>query len=259
MMTTKFEQLKNELADLDKMGKQLLFSMYREQEEIDEQIIKDFEANGFSFVTVRIEYQKWYTKSYRVISQIIPERLQEFEALYKADPKRKELTYANYTISDYLINIVNASRNRGPKDAFAKMEIQSNILNSARERFKSSLFDIKEVLQADIFDSELETSKELNKKGFVRAAGAVAGVVLEKHLAHICSIHNLKIKKTNPSISEYNQTLKDNELIDIAVWRFIQHLGDVRNLCDHHKDREPTKDEVNEFITGIMKITKTVN
>lgn len=258
-MTTKFEQLKAELADLDKMGKQLLFSMYKEQGAIGDEIIKDFENKGFSFVSVRTEYQNWYTKSYRVISQIIPERLQEFEALYKSDPKRKEISYANYTVSDYLINISNASRGRGPKDAFSKMEIQSSILNSARERFKSSLFDIKEVLQADIFDSELETSKELNKKGFIRAAGAVAGVVLEKHLAHVCSIHQFRTRKANPSISEYNQLLKDNELIDTSVWRFIQHLGDIRNLCDHHKDREPTKDEVGEFIEGIMKITKTVN
>lgn len=258
-MTTKFEQLKKELADLDNMGKQLYFSMHKEQEEIDEETVKNIEKNGWEFVSVRKEYQKWYTKAYRVILQIIPERLQEFESLYKSDPKRKELSYANYTISDYLIDICNTSNGRGPKDAIPKMEIQSQILNSARERFKSSLFDIKEILQADIYDSELETAKELNKKGFTRAAGAVAGVVLEKHLAHVCATHHLKIRKANPSISEYNQILKDNELTDTATWRFIQHLADVRNLCDHHKDREPKKDEVDEYIIGIMKITKTVN
>lgn len=258
-MTTKFEQLKKELVVLDNMGKQLYFSMLKEQNEIDEDTIGNIEKNGWKFVSVHQEYQNWYTKSYRVISQIIPERLQEFESLYKSDPKRKELSYANYTISDYLISIANTGRGRGPKDAIPKMDIQSKILNSARERFKSSLFDIKEILQADIYDSELETAKELNKKGFTRAAGAVAGVVLEKHLAHVCSIHQIKIKKANPSISDYYQALKDNDVIDVATWRFIQHLGDIRNLCDHHKDREPKKDEVDEYIIGIMKITKTVN
>ncbi len=258
-MTTKFEQLKKELTDLDKMGTQLVYSMYKEQDQLDEDAIKKITEKGWEFVSVHQEYQRWYTKAYRVISQIIPERLSEFESLYKADPKRKELSYSNYTISDYLINIVNGNRTRGPEDAIPKMIIQSKILNSARERFKSALFDIKEILQADIYDSELDTANELNKKGFIRAAGAVAGVVLEKHLAHVCSVHKIKQKKSNPSISEYNQALKDNDITDTTTWRFIQHLGDIRNLCDHNKDREPKKDEVNEYISGIMKITKTVN
>ena len=258
-MTTTFEQLKKELADLDKMGTQLLYSMYKEQDQLDEETIKNITDSGWKFVDVHQQYQNWYTKAYRVISQIIPERKVEFEMLYKADPKRKELTYANYTISDYMINIVNGTRTRGPKDAIPKMQIQSKILSSARERFKSVLFDIKEIVQADFYDSELDTAKELNKKGFTRAAGAVAGVVLEKHLAHVCSTHQIKIKKANPSISEYNQLLKDSDITDTATWRFIQHLGDIRNLCDHHKDREPKKDEVDEYIIGIMKVTKTVN
>lgn len=260
-MTTQFEKIKKELLDLSKMGKQLVYSMYKECELIDDEMVKKIESNGWVFVSISQEYQRWYTKSYRVIKQIIPERLEEFERLYKGDPKRKEVTYMNYSIYDYLLGVQTTylgEVKRGKKDAVNKMEIQSDILNSARERFKSVLFDIKEIVQADIFDSELETASELNKKGFIRAAGAVSGVILEKHLAHICSLHTLKIRKANPSISELNQLLKDNDIIDTPVWRFIQHLGDIRNLCDHNKDREPTKAEVAEFITGVEKITKTV-
>ncbi|EKL9250915.1 hypothetical protein PS300_003081 [Salmonella enterica] len=138
------------------------------------------------------------------------------------------------------------------------METQWHILSSASEKFDSALFDIKEILQADIFDTELDTAKELNKKGFVRAAGAVTGVVLEKHLFHVCNLHKLKTKKAHPSISEYNQLLKDNDIIDTPNWRFIQRLGDLRNLCDHHKEKEPTKSDAEELITGTEKIIKTV-
>ncbi|ECZ7037335.1 hypothetical protein F8X97_15420, partial [Salmonella enterica] len=94
--------------------------------------------------------------------------------------------------------------------------------------------------------------------GFVRAAGAVAGVVLEKHLSHVCNQHKLKLRKAHPTISDYYQTLKDSDIIDTPTWRFIQHLGDIRNLCDHNKDREPTKVDVSELITGIEKVIKTV-
>ncbi|WP_438437856.1 hypothetical protein [Kluyvera sichuanensis] len=261
-MATQFEKLKKELSDLDIMGHQLYFSMAKECDQLNDKIIKNIQDAGWKFVNFRDEYQKWYTKAYRVISQIIPERLAEFETIYKGDPKRKEVTYMNYCVSDYLVGLQQTNGMReivlSPKDAIRKMEIQYKILSSAKERFNSTLFDIKDIVQADIFDSELETAKELNKKGFIRAAGAVTGVVLEKHLAHVCSLHTLKSRKAHPSIAEFNQLLKDNDIIDTPAWRFIQHLGDIRNLCDHGKEREPTKEEVSEFIVGVDKITKTV-
>jgi len=114
------------------------------------------------------------------------------------------------------------------------------------------------LVQADLFDSELEAAKELNKKGFVRGAGAIAGVVLEKHLAQVCENHNVKVSKKNPGINDYNQLLKDNEVIEVKDWRFIQHLADLRNLCDHDKKKEPKKEDIDELIDGVEKVSKTI-
>lgn len=191
----------------------------------------------------------------------MPDRLADFVALYKND-KRKDVDYLTYTISDYLINLQTTWGSEVTTDgsaALPKMQNQTSILKSASSRFVSSLFDLKEVLQADLFDSELEAAAELNKKGFTRGAGAVAGVVLEKHLAHICETHDLKTRKKHPTISDYNQMLKDSEVIETSRWRFIQHLGDLRNLCDHKKDRDPDKTDVAELIEGVDKVIKTVS
>jgi len=98
----------------------------------------------------------------------------------------------------------------------------------------------------------------LNKKGFARAAGAVVGVVLEGHLSQVCNNHNLSVKKSNPTINDYNQLLKDNNIIETPTWRLIQRLGDLRNLCDHKKQKEPTKQEIDELIEGVDKISKTL-
>ena len=38
----------------------------------------------------------------------------------------------------------------------------------------------------------------------------------------------------------------------------IQRLGDLRNLCDHNKQREPIKEDVYELINGVEKVTKTI-
>ena len=132
------------------------------------------------------------------------------------------------------------------------------ILKSAEKRIESSLFDIKQLVQADLFDSELGATTELLKNKFVRAAGAVAGVVLEKHLGQVCRNHNVKLSKKDPAVADLNDALKNDDVIDTPQWRAIQHLRDVRNLCDHNKKREPSSDEVTDLIAGVGKLTKTL-
>lgn len=206
------------------------------------------------------EYNNWYTESLTVIRQLIPDRLNDFTSQYKIE-KRKEIDHITYCIYDYLIGLQTSRRGDVIADrdsAIPKMLIQLKILESAEKRFGSSLFDIKEVLQADLFDSELASSKELAKKGFYRAGGVVAGVVLEKHLGHVCDNHNFKSRKQKPTLVDFYTSLKDNGVIDIPMWRFIQHLGDLRNMCGHPKEREPTKDDILELVEGVEKVIKTV-
>jgi len=104
----------------------------------------------------------------------------------------------------------------------------------------------------------IHAAEELNAKGFQRGAGAIAGVVLEAHLAAVCERHKIIVRKKDPSISDLNDAMKSAVVIETPTWRFIQHLGDPRNKCDHKKATDPTKVEVSEFIEGVRKITKTV-
>jgi hypothetical protein len=251
------------LLDLDKLidkGIKLQLGMLKELNmlkniENGEEALKEYEPINF----VR-NYESWYTEAYQVVKQIIPDRLEDFKILYKND-KRKNLEYLNYTVSDYLINVVRKIGNQvivEREAGYPKFQQQLDILMSAKQRFKSSLFDIKQILQSDLFDSEIEKSKELLKKGFIRAAGAIAGVIIEKHLNQVALNHNLKILKKNPTIGDYNDLLKNNDVYETPTWRFIQRLGDLRNISDHFKEREPTKEEIEELIIGTDKIMKTI-
>lgn len=206
------------------------------------------------------EYNSWYNESIALIKQLMPERLADFKSYYKLE-KRKEITRATYTISDYLIGIqisrignVIASRS----DAINKYEQQFYIVKSLKDRFDSSLYDIKQLLQADVFDSEIDAAKELCKKGFYRAAGAICGVVLEKHLGEVCCQHQIKVTKKHPAINDFNELLKSSNVIEVPVWRNIQRLADIRNMCDHHKSVEPSQDNIEELIAGTDKMLKTV-
>ena len=262
-MSSNLDKYKDDLRKLLEKGQKLLAGFTYEYVDDDEK--KRIEEHGR--LDFNSNYESWYSEALKVVQQIIPERLDDFIKFYKVD-KRKEITLETYTISDALIGIT-ISRKTGPdildyvydtKKATIKFEQQLYILQSANQRFESSLFDIKQLVQADLFDSELDAAKELNKKGFTRGAGAIAGVVLESHLSQVCSNHSnkIKIKKKNPTINDYNEPLKENDVIDMQTWRFIQHLADLRNLCDHSKKREPKKKEVEELIEGVDKITKTV-
>jgi hypothetical protein len=81
---------------------------------------------------------------------------------------------------------------------------------------------------------------------------------LEKHLAQVCTNHKIGTKKQHPTISDFYELLKTNGTIDVPVWRQLQRLADIRNLCDHNKHRDPTKEEVGELIDGVDKISKTL-
>ena len=48
-------------------------------------------------------------------------------------------------------------------------------------------------------------------------------------------------------------------MLDIPTWRFVQRLGDLRNLCDQNKGVDPKKEDIDELIAGVDKIMKTVS
>lgn len=202
------------------------------------------------------QYEIWYTKALPVIKQLSPDRVQDFTLLY-SNPKRKEVKAGNYCICDALTNTRHYMDAYGPWTASFCVLRQISMLQACVDNLDSIISNIQEVLQADIFDSEIDSAKHLLKMGFLRASGAICGVVIEKHFSGVCANRNIAIAKKNPTIADYNDKLKD-VAYDTIEWRRIQRLGDLRNLCDHNKDREPTKDEVEELILGTERIIKTI-
>lgn len=208
-------------------------------------------------------YQRWYSEARVLVKQLLLDRLEDFVAHYEPPRNRKEINTSSYRILDYLqgTSVTRGFQNEkivGPDAAIPQFRQQLAIVKAIESRFESSLFDIRQLVQADLFDSDLEAAEELAKKKFARAAGAMAGVVLERHLAQVCSNHGLKLAKKSPTIADLNDTLKQSNVIAVLDWRFIQHLADLRNLCDHNKASDPTTDQVNELIAGVRKVSKTL-
>ena len=243
-MASNLEKYKKDIRELIKKGERLLSILKTNKD------LKNF----------RKDYEIWYSESLSLVKVVLTNRVEDFEKYYYQKGERSLKDYITYT----------PPRSEGMKLDFdyipaeevdyakSLFENQLGIIKAAKRRFESSLFDIRQLVKADLFDSELDAARELNKKGFTRGAGAVAGVVLEGHLSQVCENHKKKVTKKKPTINDYNQLLKDNDVIEIPTWRFIQHLSDLRNLCDHKKKKEPKKEEIEELINGVEKITKTI-
>ena len=251
------QKFNSDLEALVKLGEEMRRDLAARHEQGEDVATK-------ASVSLEGSYQDWYTEAHMLIKQLLPSRLTEFEQLYKGDGRRKQITVETFNIQDWLIGVRAGPMGLGQKafNDFAaivmRFQTQFDIVRSVRRRFDSSLSEIKQLLQADLFDSELDASRELASRVFLRAAGAVAGVVLEKHLGQVADNHNFKIRKKDPTIGDFNELLKNEGVLDLPSWRQIQHLGDIRNLCDHNKGREPTSEEVEELVSGVDKCTKTL-
>ena len=206
-------------------------------------------------------YQTWYSEAKLLIRQLLPDRLDDFVRHYEPPKPRKALTCESYRIEDYLQGLSvtrGAYRLVGPDSAIPHFQQQLAIAKSVKARFTSSLFDIRQILQGDLFDNELDAARELAKNKFPRAAGAMAGVVLERHLLQVCQNHTIRVTKKNPCISDLNNLLKEHGVLDVPTWRFVQHLADIRNTCDHSRNSEPTTEQVADLVAGVAKMTKTL-
>ena len=268
-MQTNLDRYKKDLDSLLAKGNKLYLAIQAESlpQQFENEAIKVHGEKAKEFLKALpsfVEtYQSWYSEAAVLIRQLLPDRLSDFVSHYEKPKPRKDITSENYRIADYLqgVSVTRGWEGKkvvGPDAAIPQFRQQLAILESVKARFESSLFDIRQLVQADLFDSELDAASELAKKGFTRAAGALAGVVLERHLGQVCDSHGVKLKKKAPGIADLNDALKNAGVIDIPQWRAVQHLADIRNLCDHSKVKEPTKDQVDDLLAGVAKTTKTL-
>ena len=206
-------------------------------------------------------YQRWYSQALRLVEQLLPDRYDEFRELNRLDKRPKELDVTTYTISEYIQGTRVTRLGEAVFDpaavALGKLQSQIDILASARARLDSKLADIEGVLEASLLDDELDTARGLLTAKRLRSAGVVAGVVLERHLKRLIANHQIPFRK-KAQIGNLNDALKEAGIFDVPQWRRIQRLGDLRNLCGHDGERDPTDEEVLEIIEGVEKVVSTL-
>jgi len=257
------DKIRSQLAALVERGNLLWMAMQYEThpDEFERMAKKQLGDEARKYLdglpSFKDKYQDWYSESQAAVKTLLPLRYADFVGYYEKPRNRKLLTMENYVISDYLQDLSRGDYAK-PSAAFSQLRQQLNVLKSALSKLDSVLFDIKNLVLGDVLGSELEAASTLCSQNFVRAAGAMAGVVLERHLSQVAENHAITLRKKNPTIGDYSAALKEADVLDIATWRFISHLSDVRNACDHARKTEPSKEQVQDLIAGVEKVTKTL-
>lgn len=243
----------------DEINKELK-SLLDEQSALVKQLDKLESTQIIAFGTA---YQSWYTRAIKLIDALAPDRLDEFVGYYRIDPKRKTMHAGTYVIQDYVNGYGPVADIYGKKPfdevnlTRVRLTNQLQILASVRSRIGHVLADVKGALLAELEDGELEAARTLCSIS-LRAAGALAGVVLERHLQRAAENHRVILKKKEPTIADLNDPLKEKGVYGIPVWRKIQYLADIRNLCSHQKTADPSNEQVSELIDGVNAIVKSV-
>ncbi|BBN90329.1 DUF4145 domain-containing protein [Azospira sp. I09] len=126
---------------------------------------------------------------------------------------------------------------------------------AAKEDFEGGyLASVRQLVQAELFDSELEQAKELQSSGFHVAAAVIAGVVLETTLRDLCAQSGLLTGKMDKMNADLAKAGKYNLLIQ----KRITALAGIRNSAAHGNASEFTKEDVSSMIGEVERFVADI-
>jgi len=136
------------------------------------------------------------------------------------------------------------------------LDSQVNILHTIIPIISLKETNFKKIITADLLDSELDQAEVLYKHDFHRAAGNIAGVVLERYLKTLCEVNMIEVGEKDTIEPLATKMYKSDKLPDFdkTLFKSIQHLASIRNKCSHPKE-DVKQHEVRELLDKVKKIT----
>ncbi|MDP7800224.1 HEPN domain-containing protein [Acinetobacter baumannii] len=143
---------------------------------------------------------------------------------------------------------------------YAPIKLQNSIpvILAAYDDLKGGfLISFKQIVQAEVFDSELEQAKSLLENGYKNAAAVIAGVVLETAIKELCTNNGIDIYlpdgKREKKLEKLNEELTKAGIYPLTQQKKITYYADIRNNAAHGKPENFDSDEVKDMIKGVEK------
>jgi hypothetical protein len=123
------------------------------------------------------------------------------------------------------------------------------VFEAAREDFEGGhCKTTRDLIQAEVFGSELDQASELLNAGYFSAAAVIAGVVLETTLRGLCD--NLALPQGK--LDKMNADLAKAGHYNLLVQKRITALADIRNNAAHGHPDKFSKTDVQDMIAYIQ-------
>lgn len=127
------------------------------------------------------------------------------------------------------------------------------VLRAAADDFAGGyLFDMRRLIEADVFDDLLEQAQQLHASGYHPAAAVVAGCVLEDSLRKICDKQSIQLP-TKPKLDRMNSDLAKAGVYSKLVQKRITALADLRNKAAHGQWNQFNADDVDDMIRAVRR------
>nr|WP_246547224.1 DUF4145 domain-containing protein [Ancylobacter defluvii] len=126
------------------------------------------------------------------------------------------------------------------------------VFSAAKEDFEGGyLITLKNLIQAEVFSTELDQARELLESGYLTPAAVVAGVVLETKLRQLCSSRGIPEGK----LDRMNADLAKSGLYTLLVQKRITALADIRNNAAHGQPDKFNESDVQDFISYVERFS----
>lgn len=124
------------------------------------------------------------------------------------------------------------------------------VILAAREDYEGGyLRSTRTLVQAEVFDSELEQAQALLDAGYKSASAVVAGVVLETSLRELCVHNNIQCGK----LDKMNADLAKIGVFNKLWQKRVTAIADIRNSAAHGKSEELSEGDVQDMIRDVIR------
>lgn len=228
----------------EETARKQLEALHQEGSVLAKAFAKEEEAEEFE-----VAYQRWYSRALPLMKALALDRYAEFQRYYIMDPRYAWYDGGAFNIQDYF-------RKRDPDDdaedrqkVVRSFTSQLALLKSVSDRLTWSQMETADQAARGLQLAALESARDLIRIS-ERAAGALAGTVLQTFLAALASKHQLKFRKNSPTSRDYAEALKTANALDVPVWSQCTWLTEIHERCLRPEGEAPTKLQVRDLIDG---------
>jgi len=120
------------------------------------------------------------------------------------------------------------------------------------------LISFKQIIQAEVFDSELEQATYFLNENYKIPAAVIAGVVLETAIKELCINNGIDIYlpdgKREKKLEKLNEDLTKSGVYPLTQQKKVTYYADIRNNAAHGKPENFDPEDVRDMIKGIEKL-----